>query len=153
MQSFQCPPLFNGQITRATEAEHSPQTAEMQRLYARSYQDYSAGELNSAQHGFLQLAMQSPTRPEFLFALACTLKRQQNYADALDLFNYVQLLQPENPWVNWQCAVCAQELNNGELAWQQLKNTIELCFSQASECPDYDSLRQRAEQQCTLQRG
>lgn len=145
--------LDTSQPAMATAREATFLAQEMKDLYTRGYQAWEAGDINTACDHFACLALLQPQNPQFLFAFACGLQQQKAYAQAMALFAYTLSQQATNPFAAFHGGECALALAENALAYEAFTLTRELCFTQSSDNPHYEALRQQAEDQLSALHG
>ncbi|QGY32136.1 SycD/LcrH family type III secretion system chaperone [Pantoea cypripedii] len=118
---------------------------EQEEIYSRGYQAWNEADMRTATYCFAFLTQINHLEHRFIFALACALKVQEQYQHAVNLFNHALQMESEYPFTYWHSAYCLEKLGEIDAARDALNSTIELCYAQNNNNPQYSELRQKAE--------
>ncbi|KOC90725.1 hypothetical protein NG42_08365 [Winslowiella iniecta] len=143
--------LLAGKTSLAALCGISPQ--QLDELYARGYQAWEEGNLDTATHFFAFVAQFDPAARRNIFAYACALKQQGEYVHALRLFSHAVQMQPSDPFAPFHLANCLEAIGEVEGAREVLNATISLCFDAANSDVRYEDLRRQAEDRLTELNG
>ncbi|MEG3130534.1 tetratricopeptide repeat protein [Pantoea cypripedii] len=118
---------------------------EQEEIFSRGYHAWNEADMRTATHCFAFLTQINHLEHRYLFAFACALKVQEQYQNAVNLFNHALQIESQYPFTYWHIAYCLEKLGEIDKARDALNVTIELCYDQTNNNPKYSELRQQAE--------
>ncbi|WP_230684450.1 hypothetical protein [Burkholderia cepacia] len=119
--------------------------ARLEFIYARGYESFNSGDLDSATYDFGFLILHRPLDFRFHFAFACALKLHGEFRYAINFFCFAVAMKSDDPFCSFHIAECLLALNEVESARDALDAVISLCHGQTNEGWRYDQLRHKAE--------
>jgi tetratricopeptide (TPR) repeat protein len=139
--------ILQGQASLAELHGYDP--AALERLYARGYDAWNAGDPVSATSDFGLLTLLQPLDRRFHFAFACGLQSQGEFRHALTFFNYALSMQADDPFVAFHIGECLQGLDAFDAARDAFEAALSLCYGVENGGPATEHLRARAEAHLT----
>ncbi|MGT0250503.1 hypothetical protein [Burkholderia pyrrocinia] len=124
---------------------HGYDPAAMERIYARGYDAWNAGDRVSATSDFGLLTLLQPLDRRFHFAFACGLQSQGEFRHALTFFNYALSMQADDPFVAFHIGECLQGLDASDAARDAFEAALSLCYGVENGGRATEHLRARAE--------
>jgi tetratricopeptide (TPR) repeat protein len=124
---------------------HGYDAAALERIYARGYDAWNAGDQVSATSDFGLLTLLQPLDRRFHFAFACGLQSQGEWRHALTFFNYALSMQADDPFVAFHIGECLQSLEAFDAARDAFEAVRSLCYGAENGGPATAHLRARAE--------
>lgn len=98
-----------------------------ERMYLLAHRLLMQGQYEEAQGYFALLAVLRPTRAKYWQGLAVTLRMMLRYAQAMDVYRYVSLLEPDEPRHELDLAECLLLQHEYAAGKQTLDRLIDSC--------------------------
>lgn len=109
-------------------------------IYAFGYQEAAQGRFEPAHRYFSLLTLYRPTSVKYLAGLAWSCKKLQRYAEAVGLYAFMALIEPDAPQHHLAIAECL--LLQGET--QQARDTLALVMRFCEKNPGHEPTAERA---------
>ena len=109
-------------------------------IYAQAYHNYNAGKYSHAAHLFHMLHLLDATEPKYQLGLAACYQMLGEYENALLVYGFCQIIDPENPVPHYHASDCYLKQDLIPACIAELQMAVDRCGNEEQ----YRLLKERA---------